>query len=521
MAAISSRRRPRPPHQVHKPHGVIHPRVERVGTNHFGIVSVDVAKARSKWMLTDFFGNVLIGPTPVEHNRAGLDAAVLALSQACTQHELLDVIVAIERTGRYHLPVKRVFQAAGYETRIVHPYATKQYRQPANPGNKTDDTDLSAIFRAAAAGFSLSEPATDPLYRQLQLLARHRRDLVRKAGALRCQIREHIQVILPGFGDSFSDLFDCKYAIAIATSFPSPGAIQNAGLSGLRQLLRTLDLKGQTPALEKIVAWAHSAAAGAEDGAIHSRIIAELDIDRRSKEEAILVLERELAALLVRTPYVLLLGAPGINIVSAAEFAGEAGRIELYRSSRAITGRAGLYASRYQSDLVDCCNGPLIRCANRQLRQAILMIADNLIACNDHFRGAAQRWRQQRKDARDIHVKVGCRFCRIAYQIVAGRNVYRHPCCQHRHYLLKKLLDFDTEHGTDAKQTMSNLKAAVDQLPRPEWAAEAIPLADELSRVQRLRGRGPQPLGMILPAILARLGVSIVESEPSGETDPT
>jgi transposase len=346
MAAIPSRgrRRLRPAHQVHKPHGVIHPRVERVGTNHFGIVCVDVAKARSKWMLTDFFGKVLIPPTPVEHNRAGLDAALLALGQACAQHELADIIVAIERTGRYHLPAKRAFQAAGYETRIVHPFATKQYRQPANPGNKTDDNDLSAIFRAATAGFSLLEPAPDPVYRQLQLWARHRRDLVRKASALRCQIREHIQVILPGFADCFSDLFERKYAVAIATSFPAPAAIQKAGLTGLRRLLRKLDLIGQAPALEKILAWARSAAAGGEDVAIHSRIIADLDIDRRAKEEAIVVLERELAALLVRTPYLLLLGAPGINVVSAAEFAGEAGPIELYRSSRAITGRAGLYS---------------------------------------------------------------------------------------------------------------------------------------------------------------------------------
>ena len=65
--------------------------------------------------------------------------------------------------------------------------------------------------------------------------------------------------------------------------------------------------------------------------------------------------------MLARTPYVLLLGIPGINVASAAEFAGEAGPIKHYRSSRAITGRAGMYPARSESDAVDRPDGKLIR----------------------------------------------------------------------------------------------------------------------------------------------------------------
>ncbi len=68
--------------------------------------------------------------------------------------------------------------------------------------------------------------------------------------------------------------------------------------------------------------------------------------------------------MLVRTPYVLLLAFPGINVASAGEFAGEMGPISHYAHARAITGRAGLYPSRYQSDQVDLCDGALVRCAN-------------------------------------------------------------------------------------------------------------------------------------------------------------
>ena len=80
-AQAKSRRRPRP-HAIHKANGVLGPRVQAVGPDHFGILSVDSAKARSKIMLADFYGRVLIPPTVVEHNKAGFKAAVRLLREA-------------------------------------------------------------------------------------------------------------------------------------------------------------------------------------------------------------------------------------------------------------------------------------------------------------------------------------------------------------------------------------------------------------------------------------------------------
>jgi transposase len=90
-------------------------------------------------------GHILIPPTVVAHNRQGFDAAIAEICQGIERYSLDNVIVAIQRTGIYHLPVKRAFASNGFETRIVHPLTTRQYRLPADPGNKTDDTDLKAI----------------------------------------------------------------------------------------------------------------------------------------------------------------------------------------------------------------------------------------------------------------------------------------------------------------------------------------------------------------------------------------
>ena len=211
------------------------------------------------------------------------------------------------------------------------------------------------------------------------------------------------------------------------------------------------------------------------------------------------------------------------NVVSAAfselYHSGEMGPIEHYANARTITGRAGLRPSRYQRDQVDQANGPLRRCANRKLRAAILRIADNLVKCNHHFNVLLQHWKAAGKDPRHTRLKVALRFCRIAYQSVAGRQVFRHPCLQGRHYLLEKLSAFHRDHGTPMDKVLRDLQAAITQVPPTEYAAEAQPLQAQLHKLHEGGKRGPPLLGDILPIVLARLGVVGVPLGTSGEPD--
>jgi transposase len=520
MSTSRTRKRPatrRPAPNLGKPRGVLHPRVQQVGPEHFGIICVDCAKARSKFLLADFYGHVHIPPTEVAHNRPDLDAAVAQVRQAFAEHQLRDGLVAIERTGRYHRLVQRTFAAAGFETRILHPFVTKQYRQPVDPGNKTDDTDLAAIHRATVTGCALLEATRDEAWTTLQLVIRHRRDLVEKGAALNCQIRDHLEAALPGYAACFDKLWESQIPWHLLRHFPTAEQLRAAGVTTLCQSLRQAAIRFQRRTVQAVLDWAEQAAPGDVAAGQHHRIALALYDDRQRKTQEITALEREIAGRLVQTPYVLLLSFPGINVVSAADFAGEAGPMEHYANAKSITGRAGLRPSRYQSDLVDKANGPLVRNCNRALRAAILGIADNLILCNHHFRALAARWAAQGKDPRDSHVRVGMRFCRIAFHMVAGRQVFRHPCLQGRHYILDKLSAFHREHDTGMTELMRDLHAAITQLPQREYAAEAKPLADELQKIQDGGRRGPQLLGDILPIVLARLGVGVIQSTESGE----
>jgi transposase len=313
-----------------KPDGIIQPRVQQVGPHRFGIVAVDCAKARSKWMLADFYGKVLVPPTVVEHQRVSLELAVCQLRQAREQHGLQDLIVCIEMTGTYHQPVWRAFRQAGLETRLVHPFASSHYRLPENGDVKTDDNDLAAIFRAAVNGFGLVEKPVDPVYQELQILCRHRRDLVNKRSKLQCQIRHHLEHCLPGFAALFPDeeLWTQAAPVpvlqAIAQRGGTPAAVIEAGKSGVAQWLRAAGVRCQERTVERIVVWAANAAASDPLAASYTRVWQALLEDWQAKQRQLAALERDLAGVFVQTPYVLLLSHPGINVISAAELAGRA-----------------------------------------------------------------------------------------------------------------------------------------------------------------------------------------------------
>jgi hypothetical protein len=215
----------------------------------------------------------------------------------------------------------------------------------------------------------------------------------------------------------------------------------------------------------------------------------------------------------VKTPYVLLLSVTGINVVSASRLAGEAGPIEHYASARAITGRAGLFPSRYQSDEVDRPDGSLVRQCNRKLRGAAMQIAENLIKCHAYYRGLSALWMRRKVDPRDRRCRVANRAMRMVYQLVGGRQLWRGRGVD-REYLLAKLQEFHRLHHTPLEQTIRDLNEAFAWLPRSAYAAEAEPLAE----LARKRHRGPQRIGDLLIPLLLRLGVAFAPEELQSNT---
>jgi len=501
---------------IGKPTGQIQQRVQAAGPEHFGIVVVDCAKRRSKWMLCNFFGKVLIEPTTVEHTNGGLRAMTQLVADACQAEGLSDTIVAVEMTGIYHKPVQRAFRKAKFDTRIVHPFASNHYRRPLHPDEKTDDNDLEAIFHATVNGYGLATLPVGEVYQSLQAVSRHRHNLVKQRARLMIQIRRLLHQTMPGFADLWEEgkLFHKSIALPVALQFSSADAIREAGVDGIAKHLRKTKVRFQSRTIERIVAWAGTAAEPSELAPMHTRQWQQLNEIRQLLGQQIVAAEQEMAGFLVKTPYVLLLSVTGINVVSAARLAGEAGPIEHYATARAINGRAGLYPSRYQSDEVDHADGSLVRQCNRKLRGAAMLVAENLIKCHAYYRGLSELWKQQKVDPRDRRCRIANRAMRMVYQLVGGRQLWRGRGVD-REYLLAKLQEFHRVHKTPIEQSIRDMNEAFAWLPKSAYAEEAKPL----EQLARKKHRGPKRIGDLMIPLLIRLGVGIEEEDKEVESN--
>ncbi|WP_442511603.1 IS110 family transposase [Novipirellula sp. SH528] len=441
---------------LQKPSGAITNRVTKVGGDRFAIVCIDPAKNRSEWMMADYFGKLLIEPQTLEHQSGHFKAAIVLVRQAQQEHQIKDTIVVVERTGNYHLAPKRAFASAGFETRVVHPFATKQYRMPADPGNKTDETDLHAQHRAAVAGFGLCERELPITYRELQLRSRHRRNLVEKSSSLACQIRDNLHLSMPGYAALFDRLLEHQTAMLVGRCCESPAKVLKLGRDGICKRLRKESLRCNKRTIDKIISWAsQSVDAPIRDGALHHAIWTDLEELYQHLNQQITAIERELASVLVQTPYVRLMSIPGINVVSAADLAGEMGPIDGYANANAITGRCGLFPSRHQSDQTDS-SGPIIRKANRRLRCALMRIADNLAAHCAYYRGLAEQDFARGVDIRASRVKTAKKFSRLAFACLAGDQPLRHPAFRAPDSVLEKLREFHRIHQTPMQQVLAD-----------------------------------------------------------------
>jgi hypothetical protein len=217
-------------------------------------------------------------------------------------------------------------------------------------------------------------------------------------------------------------LFHKSIALPVALQFPSAEALRQAGAHGIARHLNQIHVSFQTRTIDRIVAWAGTAAEPSELTPMYTRQWQQLNQVRQLWDEQFVAAEREMAGFLVKTPYLLLLSVTGINVVSAARLAGEAGPIEHYASARALNGRAGLFPSRYQSDEVDHADRSLVRQCNRKLRGAAILVAENLIKCHPYYRGLSELWKQRKVDPRDRRCRVANRAMRMVYQLAAKKH---------------------------------------------------------------------------------------------------
>ena len=490
----------------------LEPRLRNVGPEKFGILGVDSSKKHFAVLLTDFYGTELTGKLEFDNSAAGLSSLVETVQRLMAEHGLEDLVVAIERTGRYHVPVRDALRKH-WTVVIVHPYVTKKLRQAGDPGNKTDLTDLRAMIRAAIIGYGTSACQLPDPWAVWRLFHREREDRVKKRAIVRVQVQERIEALLPGFTRVFKKLWQQPNALALAEHYGTAEALRAAGEEAILEHLRASGHIARRSTVARMLQWAFGASPPDAHAEVRHRLLRDQLALARTLDAQIRLYEAELARYLVDTPFILLLAIPGINVVSASGYGAELGPIEHYPTPRKIAGRAGLYPSRYQSDAVDHADGPLVKHGNARLRDALMEIAHNLVRCNEHFKAWAKAREERGWRKVKIRVALANKFARISYAMLAGRTGFTHPSMGRSQALLAKLVAFARGAGFEPAGIRDLLMRASRQLPKAAVEDEARALVELVPRRRRRPGpttdSQPVLLGDVLREVIAHLAPGV------------
>lgn len=486
-------------------------RVRKIGGDKFGVMVVDSSKKNVEVWLTDFYGVPLWDESrTIPITRGNLNELVNVVRGSCREYGLKDLVVGIEQTGRYHLPVKRELERL-WDVKMIHPFVTKQLRQPASPGVKTDGVDLEAMTRAIIGGYGDDQQALPLLYAKWRLLNRAREDDVDRRRRLKQQCQERLNAFMPGYAALFKDIWKSRAALAIVKLYGSARRLSVTDVEDVRGKLRSKGMRMMRPTINRVLAWAADAPSPDPGGALNRRIWGDSVRQIEHIERDVLRYEREMVSYLVQTPFVLLLGISGINVVSASGYGSEVGPITHYIKPSHLNGRAGLFPSRYQSDETDCADGPMVGGRNARLRDAVMEIVMNLIRHNDYFQGWAALREQRGWITKKIHIAVANRFNRIAFHVVAGRMLFDHPSIGKSHPVLKKVAVFSLTHGIKPDATMDLVAKAAGQLPGDAVESELLLLEEGLANLPTSEGVPAGTLKealQLLPSLAGRINHS-------------
>jgi transposase len=447
-----------------KPNDLLRQQVRQIGCDHFGIVVVDSSKKNFCVKMSNFWGDPLWGPEDIPNTKGHLENLENTLNSFLPEHGLKDLVIGIEQTGRLHLPIKNVL-GKRWPVKIIHPFTTKQLRQPFSLGTKTDAIDLDAMTRAMIGGYGSVEPPIPLAYRNWQCVNRVREDLVKKRSAIKCQCQERIQALMPGYCRLFSDFWTNETAVVLVEEFNSASHLLKMDVETLYKRLHKRGVRCKRKTLHRIKAWALDASPSGATASVEHRVLCDYLEIIRDLTQRIDEYEKILLDYLVQTPGILLLSIAGINVVSSSGYTSELGPIGNYPGPSHINGRAGLYPSCYQSDEVCRSDGPMVGGSNARLRDAILEIVHNLINHNGHFHAWSELREQRNWPTKKIRIAIANRFSRISYHMLAGNEVFNHPSSKGCEAILSKMIRFAADHNIPASRTMELIETVVWRLP--------------------------------------------------------
>ncbi len=311
---------------------------------HSIVLAIDVAK-RSHMLLIQGPDGTRQTPRRIGNSAAGFGQLLQHAQAARHRWPGVPLVVALEPTGHYWLPLAYWLQARAIPVLTVNPAHTKRAKElEDNSPLKSDAKDVRVIADLAAMGRARPCRLQTGVYATLRALARLRTRVAADLTAVTNQLHQLCDQLfpelLPCVGDDLRRV-SCRRLLQVA---PTPAALLALPPAALTALLQAASRGRYGAACAARLRAAAATSIGLREGTepLVTRLHYLLEDDARLRAYR-RALEQQQAAALPAVPYAApLLQCRGLGVVTVATLLGETGDLRGYRRARQLLKHAGL-----------------------------------------------------------------------------------------------------------------------------------------------------------------------------------
>lgn len=188
-------------------------------------------------MFIDELKNIIIDATLIKHNKNEFDNLFNSIKNYS------NLIVVMESTSIYHLPVENYFRSKGIDTVVMNPKLVKQFKDTLNK-SKTDKLDCFKIARCYLGTIDNFYYKNDE-YFMYNPLARQYWSLFEGQTRLKNRYKQLIEIVFPEFNLVFNDLYD-DLDLNFIHDFPHPILFVNTRFDDKHQFVSFLGIDSVT-----------------------------------------------------------------------------------------------------------------------------------------------------------------------------------------------------------------------------------------------------------------------------------
>ena len=343
------------------------------------ILSFDVAKGKSVYCFLDEKRNVIKDATLIEHKKDEFDELFNFISK------YKNIVVIMESTSVYHLPVENYFRSKTIETIVMNPKLVKQYRDTLNK-SKTDKLDCFKIARCYLGTIDNLYQKQDE-YFMFNPLARQYWSLIEGQTRLKNRYRQLIEIVFPEFNLIFDDLYS-DLALNFIHDFPHPILFVDRRIDYLMNYLKekngtTQAFRFKNKVLKMKELAKNSLCYVSVDSLQIQNLVQTIEMIQYHKQEIEKIKNQLVNNLKDTKLFKIINSIPGFGDFSTALFLAEVGDITRFEEKKQFISFIGIDSITSQSGIASY-HGPISKSGSKFARTILFNVVTTLIQICAH-----------------------------------------------------------------------------------------------------------------------------------------